>query len=382
MSDLGTSGVREHGVAATALAFARARLAGRFGRAGAAAALALIAALVLLGVLGGAVRYAPGAGPPANDHVLYERVIAEVASGAPYDQAAVRDQRQAGYPVRPFITVRLPTLAVALAALPDVAARRAAAEILAVAVVVAWIWRWRSFAARPVGFSLAVLLLAGSALPAFAPYGYSLHELWAGDLIALSLVCHRQDRWGASLALGLLAVAVRELAAPYLLAMAAMALVERRRAEGAAWVAALAAFAIGLALHAGAVRALVGPADASSPGWLVLGGWPFLLSAVTWNGALLLAPGWLVALVAPFALAGCLSAPGPLGRRLALVVTGYAFAFLIAGRPDNAYWGLMIAPLWPLGLIFVGPALRTLAAAARPMPEPIARADSTCDERP
>jgi len=32
-------------------------------------------------------------------------------------------------------------------------------------------------------------------------------------------------------------------------------------------------------------------------------------------------------------------------------VTGYMVTFAIAGRADNWYWGLLIAPLLPLGLI-------------------------------
>jgi hypothetical protein len=36
------------------------------------------------------------------------------------------------------------------------------------------------------------------------------------------------------------------------------------------------------------------------------------------------------------------------------VLVAYGFAFLILGRPDNAYWGLMITPLWPVALVGVG----------------------------
>jgi len=37
------------------------------------------------------------------------------------------------------------------------------------------------------------------------------------------------------------------------------------------------------------------------------------------------------------------------GRRLAFVLGGYFALFTIVGRPDNWYWGRLIAPLRPLG---------------------------------
>ena len=40
---------------------------------------------------------------------------------------------------------------------------------------------------------------------------------------------------------------------------------------------------------------------------------------------------------------------GQLGRRVALILTGYFAMFMMAGRPDNWYWGFVIAPLIPLG---------------------------------
>ena len=163
---------------------------------------------------------------------------------------------------------------------------------------------------------------------------------------------HRQGAgaWGASLAVGLLAALLRELAAPYLLVMALFALLEGRRGEAAAWAAALAAFAVALAVHAHAVGQVTTPADLHSPGWLGLGGWPFVLSTARWTALTALGPPWVAALLLPAAGLGLLAMPGPLGRRAAAVALGYMAGFLVVGRADNAYWGLLVAPLWPLGL--------------------------------
>jgi hypothetical protein len=39
--------------------------------------------------------------------------------------------------------------------------------------------------------------------------------------------------------------------------------------------------------------------------------------------------------------------------------------FCIVGRPDNDYWGLLLAPLWPLGLLQADRAAAGLWRACR-----------------
>ncbi len=329
----------------------------------AALLLALVAALVVAGLAGRltpTARAAPGLGG-SGDGELYRRTIQDVAHGESYYAAAAKELRRGGFPLRPFMTLRPPLLAVALAKLPGVAARAGALALLATACFAAWAWRLRDLAAaQPWRYGAALLLLLSGIGPAFAPSAYLFHESWAALLIALSLALYRPQLWGVSLALGLAAALVRELAAAYLLAMAVLALLEGRRPQAAAWVAALCMFAAALAVHAAAVAGVTSLADLRSPGWLGLGGWPFVLRVARWNVVLLAAPTGLAALAVPPALLGLACRPGDLGRRVAAVVLGYAGAFCIVGRPDNAYWGLMIAPLWPLGLLAADAAMATL----------------------
>ena len=340
----------------------------------AALLLAITAALIVAGACAELAGRPPapslGSG---GDAELYRRTIQDVSRGQPYYAAAAHQLRQGGFPLRPFMTVRPPLLAVALAKLPGETARGAALALLAAACAFAWAWRLRGMAAaQPRRHGVALVLLLSGVSTAFAPSAYLFHESWASLLIALSLALYRPQRWGLSLALGLAAALVRELAAAYLLAMAVLALLEGRRGQAAAWVAALAVFAASLALHAAAVAAVTSPADLRSPGWLGLGGWPFVLQAIRWNVILLAAPLGLTAVAFPPALLGLLCWSGDLGRRIAVVVLGYASAFCIVGRPDNAYWGLMIAPLWPLGLITLDKAIATLLARLRsPCPSPV-----------
>jgi hypothetical protein len=74
---------------------------------------------------------------------------------------------------------------------------------------------------------------------------------------------------------------------------------------------------------------------------------------------------WLIALMLPASLLGLTMLRCPLGERVALTVVGYAIAFMAFGRTNNVYWGLMIAPLWPLGVVFAPAAVKALVARMR-----------------
>jgi hypothetical protein len=319
--------------------------------------VALALALLVVGLVAG-VQPAPRGGPPGDDSILYRRVIQDVRAGQGYYPAAIREQRAEGYPLRPFVTVRTPVLAEALARLPGPPAPQAAAGLLALIVVGAWAWRLRGEASRPLGAAPALLFLLGSAAAAFYPRAYLQHELWSGLLLSLALAVYGPRAWPFSLALVLAATAVRELAAPVLALMALMALLDGRRREAVAWAAALALYAAGLAWHAGQVTALTTAADGTSSGWLALGGWPFVLLQMKWNALLLGLPapaaGPVIALAAALVVLGLAGLRGPREARVAATLAAFGLAFLVLGRVDNAYWGLMISPLWPVALVGLG----------------------------
>jgi hypothetical protein len=92
------------------------------------------------------------------------------------------------------------------------------------------------------------------------------------------------------------------------------------------------------------------PSEGLRNTWTVAGGWPFVLSAAHSSLYLMLLPErWAAALLVPILWAGFWHWEDPFGRRLALTVTGYFCLFMLIGRPDNWYWGFLIAPLIPLG---------------------------------
>jgi hypothetical protein len=275
--------------------------------------------------------------------------------------------------------VRLPTLSVALAVLPDAATARIVLALLALVTFAAWAWCFRALRGEPLRYTALLLLLASGIVPALAPVAYPLHEVWAGLLIALSLALRRPDRWLLSVAIATMAALLRELAAPYLVAMVALALKDGCRREVLGWLAGLLVFALALGAHAVAVGTVVTAADPTSPSWLSLGGLGFVLQTASWNLLLSASPDWLGAVLLPLALLGLAMRRDALGQRLALTVFGYTLAFLVVGRANNSYWGLMIAPLWPLGLFFSGPALVRLGKA---MARPLLARDSSVSAAP
>jgi hypothetical protein len=208
------------------------------------------------------------------------------------------------------------------------------------------------------------LLIASGLSTAWYSASPYYHEVWAALLIALSLASYRLSHWSIAVALGVAACLYRELALPYLLAMGAFAVYERKYQECAAWIAGVAVFCGLFAWHLSIAGTLHQAGDVVSRGWLGFGGWPFLIQTARMNSVLLLAPKFVVALVVCLAIIGFAGTRDAWLRRVALVVCGYLAAFSIAGRPDNLYWGLLISPLLPIGVALSPAAIKDLLAAA------------------
>ncbi|WP_234024769.1 hypothetical protein [Tsuneonella amylolytica] len=348
------------------------------------AILALIAALILAAAFvpfkeahspaGAASRAgnATASTKPARDADLefYEAVADRIAARERYYDFIVPAQRAAGYPVNPGFAVRLPTLAY-LSAWLGSTGLLAAAIALTGACAFAWWRRLGEEVADPGVRRIAfALLLVGLSL-GLNRHFFPLHEFWAGMLLALSLALHRPDRgrWGAALAVAALALAIRELALPFVILMAAMAAWRRDWREAAAWGALVAIFVAGLAVHFQLVAASTTPADPRSASWIALGGLPGWLSKIVLTTNLRLLPQWIAAPVVVLAMVGWTSWRGRAGATGALLFGGYAVAFMIAGRPENYYWGALVGPAFLAGLAFAPEALGALwRSAARKGP--------------
>lgn len=334
------------------------------------AARALLAAMAGLVILAALPQGGGKSSATYDDKRLYRAVTERVMAGQDYYPAAAAEHRAHGYPTAPAQVFRAPTLAWVTAALGTDTVRRTVLIGLSLAALLAL---HGALVRAGVGARTALWsmpLVATAFAISTARGSIFLHEVWAGALIALSLAAWRPGRWGAAVALGFAACLFRELALPYLWAMAAFALWDRRWRELAAWVAATGVF-IGLfALHLHRAAAEHLPGDIVSAGWVRLGGWTFVLETARRNLMLIWASAPVVAFAVCLGLLGLAGWRSGWTGRAALVVGGYMAAFAVVGRPDNAYWGILYAPLLPLGWLLAPAALRDLASRALPRRAP------------
>lgn len=306
-------------------------------------------------------KTAKSSNPPA-DIDLYRNIVERMQAGENYYAAAAVEQRTHGYPLKPFVTVRLPTLALIVASLGIGFAR-----ILEIAIGLAVLYAWHQKLADQKVIAwrrwTQVVFLAASLSSIFAHGAVFVHEVWAGALIALSLALHRPHKWLASLMIAACALAIRELALPYVLLMAAFALVQRRWVETAAWSALILLFSAFMYAHFQAVSGVVLPTDLQSPSWLLHGGPAAALSFIWQSLPVSELPAFVAFPMILVGLFGWLCWRSEVGLFGFLLILGYMLAFAITGRPNNFYWGFLVSPLLLMGLIFVGPGLRDLQAA-------------------
>ena len=222
-------------------------------------------------------------GSHGGDLALYERISNRVIAGEPYYAAAMEEQRAGNYPVRPFVTVRQPTLAF-LHTVIGTEGVRVSGFLLLLGAVLAL--RRRLGADMPVAERLGVLVmlaLGGSALA--VPQAGLIHEVLAGLLLTFAFAMYSPRRWWPSLLAAAAAIAVREIAVAFVLLWLALAVMERRWREVAALTALLLVFAAGMALHYHFVEMRRALGDPASQGWDAMAGLALPLLALQGRSA-------------------------------------------------------------------------------------------------
>jgi hypothetical protein len=278
-----------------------------------------------------------------SDVLLYQAVVDRVRRGESYYLAAGAEMHARGYATTPVYNWRLPTLAVTRARLPSVVFVGLLTLVGVGAVVL-----WARHLHDPRGAWPALLPLAMLAAW-ISPSASLIHELWAGQLIAISMAAWANRNTTAAVIGGTAALMVRELSALYVLVMAVMAWREGRRRELTAWICVLAAFGIVYGLHVSRAWALTPEAPLENS-WIAFGGWTFVLRSARSDLLFFLSPHWILAIAIPALWAGLSRWKSPAGRRVFLTVTAYWAVFTLVGRPDNWYWGLLVQPLLWFGL--------------------------------
>ncbi len=305
-----------------------------------------------------------------SDEALYVAVVSDIEHGRGYYEAAAAEHRLHGYPISPPVVFREPWLAWMLATLHNLLLAQAVLVLLALSTLMVAARDFIRAGLHPIAVGVLTSVASTGFLILASPSMVYHHEIWAGVLLAASLVFYRRDRWLPSVLLGFLACLMRELVVPYLAIMGLLAAYERRYREAAHWAAAIALFAMLFALHLHEAAQLYRPGDAVSRAWVVFGGFSFITATARFNVLVLALPRYLSVPAVYLAVIGLLGWRDVRARAAGILVSLYVLVFAIAGRPDNTYWGLLYAPLLGFGLALALPAGIDLVTRAVSIPTP------------
>ena len=328
--------------------------------------LALLAGLIGLGLACGSagVQAQSNDQEEHSDSALYSAVIDRVQRGESYYSAAAGEQRERGYPLRPVMTVRLPTLAYVAAAFGGAAQATVGLVALGAVTAALMIFRLKRISSGRIVWWSAMTLTFISSAALFRPSLVVLHEVWSALFIMLAMVVRSRKYPCLSVLCGLFAVAIRETAIPVVLIMALFAWQEGKSREFRAWIVAMGIFVLGYAAHYAMVISNTTATGVESKGWLEFGGWPFVLGMVRFSSILAGLPPWLTALIVPLAIVGWASRRGEIPARVTVLLITFVGAFSIIGRPENWYWGLLYVAFIGAGLAFSPSAARSLVRQA------------------
>ncbi len=308
--------------------------------------------------------------PGMTDLKLYEAIAKRVAQGENYYIAAAELQRQEGFPLKPFFTMRLPTLATIIATLGITGAQALLWGLMFITLLIWW-QRIKDGMGNPAQRMIAITLLTSGLFIIGLPNLMLLHDAWAGLLVTLALGLHNRQRTWPVLLVVAVAILIREAILPIAGLFLFLALIDKEWKVAAAWSVLILSMLGAIALHAQAVMSVTLPSDGASQGWLKAGGWAFALHA--WGETTLLRafPEWVAAIIVPLAMAGWFSWADKTGRAASLVLLGYTALFIAAGRLENFYWGLWASPLLLTGLALLPQAIRAGLAGLKPAPHPL-----------
>jgi hypothetical protein len=328
------------------------------------ARLALSGLLALL-VAGLTTRVPPQPASPTKDKgdaALFSTVVHRMQGGESYYAAMGDELRHRHYPTASVFNWRTPLVFQAAAAAP----RMTAIALLALGVICV-LGTLILFIKAPPEILLVSLAAQVGAVTSILviPESVAIAEVWTGFLMLISLVAYGRQRWALGAALGVLALFVRELAAPYCVACGLLALSRRRWRESAVWVIGACAFLAYYSVHVSHVAAHIGPHDLAHPqSWVQFGGLKFVLGTIGFLGWFAALPSWCP----PFGLVLLLAAlwAPDASVQLRTTIVAYLVFFSIVGQVFNQNWGLVTGPAWALASGYGVAGLSRLISSAWP----------------
>jgi hypothetical protein len=306
-------------------------------------ALAALLALLVLGFMPSSRPPRAELPPPGRgDTVLFEATIERLRAGDRYYDAVGSELRQRNYPTASVFNWRTPAHFLLVASLSPAIARTVL-QLIAVATLALIPLALRT-QSKPV-IVIAVITVMGALATAVKPHAVVASEVWSGALIAASICGYYAGLWAPAAILGVAAVFLRELAAPYCLACGVLAIASRRRNETVVWIVGGLAYCVYFVLHMAQVWAHQQPGDLSHvDSWFRWNGVAFTVATVNVSGWLVDRSASVTMAYIALGLAGMASPNVPAQVRASLAAYFVVFAF--AGQPFNFYWGWITAPLW------------------------------------
>jgi hypothetical protein len=296
-----------------------------------------------------------------GDADFYRAVIGRVHAGQDYYAAVATELHGRGYEPHSVFNWRPPLYAWLFGKFPGPVASIFLLGLLALVTVAFTFRALRQSGGLGKAVGAMLLLIGPLAWCSFADVSL-FSELWAGILITLSVASlaleHRKLGWLAAL----LALGFRELALPYYVLAGVYDCRPWRWRTVLRWLVGLLVYAAIMSWHvARASQYLTGASVIHGDSWVQFGGTAFVLLTAQVNFFLILAPSVVTAIYLPLSLLGLLAWRGRGSGLAAMTVVVYIAAFMVIGmRPQNAYWGLLYAPLLPLGLVWAPTALADL----------------------
>ena len=333
--------------------------------AAAVVVLTLLAILALAYVARGYSTPVGAASADQGDLAMYGRIVDHMRDGQDYYTAAHAELLHGAYGTRSVFNWRLPALPWLASLLPSLVWAGALLRLAAFGGLLLAFRLLDRTADRATAF-LVIPALALNLVAAAAPGAAVFTDVAAGVLILVSASAYGLKLPGLGFIAALLALFIRELAAPYVVICIFFAWRERRPAELWAWLVGLVAFGGYFAWHYLMVQAQLGPGDIAYPqGWVQFGGLGFVLSTAAFNGLLLVEPLWASAILLPLCLLGLVAWRDPAAWRVGVTVGAYLVLFTVVGKRFDDYWGALYTPLMMLGLPFVPAAARDLVMSLR-----------------
>jgi hypothetical protein len=284
-----------------------------------------------------------GPNPPreGRDIQVYRHMVARLRGHEPYYTVIGDELRRGHYGTKEIFHWRTPLHWSAIAALPQWASW----PLIIMLGAGLCLGTFAITTELPgVVFWTAMALQMGAVVAVIAPDAVYFPETWCGLLVGASLCAFLQHRGAVAVALGLLALLIRELAAPYCVSATLLVAWRKRSREVSLWAAAGCIYSIYFWRHVVQVQAHQRPDDLSAGSWVALGGLPFVLSTVQAHLLGFLWPSVMTPIAFVLILGGILSRETPAIVRL--TSAAYMAMFLLVGKPFDNYWGLVVWPVW------------------------------------